>query len=634
MIKKTIGLVLGLTTIASAQGATLPPEKLLPSDTLFVATCPSLTELKRQGEMGIFTKLVKDPAMQPFVEKFKRKFTSDVLEPLEKELGVKISDYAAIIEGQITAAMVKNSASFQNQKEPDLLLILDSGSNSDQLKAELSKFRERWQKSGKTLRTTPFRGVDFHSVEFNSKDLDGMFKRAFPDAFKNEGEEEESEGEKIKITFAQSDSLLLIGSRPEAFEKLLVRQAGGLTPILGEYPAFEIDHASLLKGSSAYMWANAKTFIEMAKPAFEAGFNQAASKAPVPGLTPERILDALGINGVKTIAGTIQTKSDGEYATLSVGAPASARKGLLKLFTPPQAESGPPSYVPGDVAQFSRYRLDISKTFTSIESMITELSPQVAPIINMVIGMAGKDQDPNFDLRRDVINNLGNDVITYKMPPRDANLESLIAQPALTLMQSANADKLASSVKTVSRLLPLGVSGVKDREFLGRTIYSLALPAMPTLDGSEPIQQSVHFASSGSYLGVSTDVTTIENFLRGNSSGPSLAEKPGLREAADKVGGFNTGYFYYDAPESTLKVVFDYLRKSPDAFEEIFSGQAMGMPGIELWDADERREWVDFSLLPPFEQVSKYFGFTIMAAEGTDRAIEFRGYTPTPQSLR
>jgi len=267
--------------------------------------------------------------------------------------------------------------------------------------------------------------------------------------------------------------------------------------------------------------------------------------------------------------------------------------------------------------------------------MITEISPQMAPMINMIVGMAGKDQDPNFDLKRDVIGNLGNDVITYALPPRGKDVEDLIQPPTLTLFQTPQPEKLASSMKTVSRLFPGGVQSVKDREFLGRKLYTLELPPMPSLDGSQPTPKGVYFAASGSYVAVSTDITIIENYLRGNtSSGGGLAGLPGLQEAAAKVGGMNTGYFYYEDPTENMKVAFEYLRNNPDAFEELFSGNMAGVKGLEFWDAEKRKEWIDFTLLPPFDQISKYIGITVAAVDGTDRGIEFKVYSPTPPSVQ
>ena len=45
-------------------------------------------------------------------------------------------------------------------------------------------------------------------------------------------------------------------------------------------------------------------------------------------------------------------------------------------------------------------------------------------------------------------------------------------------------------------------------------------------------------------------------------------------------------------------------------------------------------EWFDLSLLPPFDRVSKYFGFNVSAIHVSRGAIAFRIFTPLPAQLR
>lgn len=38
---------------------------------------------------------------------------------------------------------------------------------------------------------------------------------------------------------------------------------------------------------------------------------------------------------------------------------------------------------------------------------------------------------------------------------------------------------------------------VKEREFLGRTVYALGLPPSPSAGGGRPVERALHYAASG-----------------------------------------------------------------------------------------------------------------------------------------
>ena len=121
----------------------------------------------------------------------------------------------------------------------------------------------------------------------------------------------------------------------------------------------------------------------------------------------------------------------------------------------------------------------------------------------MLFDNVGKDKDPNFDFKRELVGNLGDDLITFQKNPRTNNLASLSSPPSLLLIGSPNAEKLADAIHTVtsSTLLGpmLGQSGGKEREFLGRKIYSVTLPGGLRPDGSMA-QNMMSYAAGGGYL--------------------------------------------------------------------------------------------------------------------------------------
>ncbi len=49
--------------------------------------------------------------------------------------------------------------------------------------------------------------------------------------------------------------------------------------------------------------------------------------------------------------------------------------------------------------------------------MLTDINPNAASLLNFVFTSAGKDKDEKYDLKSELLGNLGNDVIAYSKAP-------------------------------------------------------------------------------------------------------------------------------------------------------------------------------------------------------------------------
>ena len=87
---------------------------------------------------------------------------------------------------------------------------------------------------------------------------------------------------------------------------------------------------------------------------------------------------------------------------------------------------------------FQRIRFDARKTWEKLEKMLGEISPQLSGILQMTMGLLGKDRDPNFDFRRNLIDNLGDDFIVAQWPPKSSEMDDMINPPEIILVGSPN----------------------------------------------------------------------------------------------------------------------------------------------------------------------------------------------------
>ncbi|MCX6928040.1 MAG: hypothetical protein NT154_33240 [Verrucomicrobia bacterium] len=191
---------------------------------------------------------------------------------------------------------------------------------------------------------------------------------------------------------------------------------------------------------------------------------------------------------------------------------------------------------------FLRWRLDGPKAWATIEKMLNDLSPQALSVVNLILDTANaraKLMDPNFDLKQTLLANLGDDIISYGRAPRGNTPAEVQSPPSLFLLGSPNPEQLALAIKRLFVIFPQGDTPV-EREFLGRKIFSVPLPPLPFLTsapGRPSAPSTLNCAASGGYVAMSTDASLLEEYLRSSESrGKALREKPGLPEAAQKVG--------------------------------------------------------------------------------------------------
>jgi len=350
-------------------------------------------------------------------------------------------------------------------------------------------------------------------------------------------------------------------------------------------------------------------------------------------MKPDKLLAAIGINGLQTVAFNLRETGDGFLMNFNLGVPEGQRRGIFKILAFEKKDANPPPFVPADVVKFSRIRLDLQKTWATLESAITEAIPQAAGFIKLVVDNAGKDKDPNFDLRKNLIANLGDDVISYQKAPRKQTLADLNSPPSLILIGSARAEQVASAIKALGAVMPQ--PKVKEREFLGRTVYALGLPPTAAPGGGRPVERTLHYAASGGYVAMSTDIAMLEEFLRsGDTTGKALRDVPGLNEAAQKVGGMGNGMFGYENQAESARSLIETLKKESGTLANLFGASPLaGQFGMED-SADKFKEWADFSLLPSFDKVSKYFYMSVAAGAVTPEGISFKVYGPNPPQLK
>jgi hypothetical protein len=288
--------------------------------------------------------------------------------------------------------------------------------------------------------------------------------------------------------------------------------------------------------------------------------------------------------------------------------------------------------VPADAIKYWRWRVDGQKSWAELQKTLQSISPLVVTYLNTILdgaNAAAQQQDPSFDIRKNLIANLGNDWISYAKAPTGNSAADFAAAPWLFLFAANNPDQAALAIKAVAGMT--GQGGTPEtRDFLGRKIYTITLPSR-AVSGGAPVQRALYCTTSGGYVALSTDVSMVEGYLRSNDGKTKpLSETPGLLEAAQQVGGMNSGLFGYQNQKESARELFAAFKNDPAAGSSALD-PLPEMPFLPT--AGGIRDLMDFSLLPDYERVSKYFNLTVYAGTTTTEGLDFKFFQPRPPEL-
>jgi hypothetical protein len=606
---------LGSAIHAAQPGA----EQLLPAETILMFTVKDVEQAATNFWKTSLGRLWVDDSMRGTREKFNARWTNEVSSALEKEFKIKLSDYTDLARGQFTFGVTKPA---EEGKSPGFLFLIDAKDRAEAAKTNLALLREKW--GDRKPKPEKVRDVEFVSYEFTQAALQ-KFARIITGKGAEGAADPESETNKVNVLVGQSQSLLILASNARDVEKVLSRQSGGGAPALAAQPTFQSNFNSLFREAGIYGWLDFKpVFEQLMNPS---GAVAAATQAKTKGLENlrlQKVLPALGLAELKSIALRIGEGGEGIDSTIFLTAPEAERHGLLKILAPPAKDASPPPFVPADAVKFQRIRIDFAQAWDTFEKALIKIDPSVAGVVQLLVNAAGKEKDPNFDFKKSFVETVGDDFISYEKAAKNG------ASASITLIGARNSEQLLSNIRAIMRLLPepVGGAGMKEREFLGRKIYSVSMAPPGTPAGGAELQ----FVAAPGYVAMARDNAILEEYLRSAEAPPKpLRDTPGFHEAAQKIGGMNSGWFSFENQAETMRAVIEDAKKNPnDPPEESSYSFPKVIGGRSSFAAD----WIDYASLPAFDAIAKYFYYSMGSTAATPDGIAFKMAAPTPPGLK
>ena len=595
MKKIVVSILVGFTLVSSAKAAKAAPslEALLPAETVLVVAAPNYASAKKHFKDSASGQFWDSAEFKPFRKKLADGFEANVLAGIEEELAIDFEAFEEMASGPVALAVVPGQDAGE---EPALLMLLDAGRKSVTLRRTLSRLERDWRKNDREVSETEIGGVDFTTVS-------------------------DPEGDR-QVHIGRVGAQLVVGTKSAQIKGVLARLNGKGAGALAGNPAFAADHGAVLRGADFYVWANPGAVLPQL-------LDNLPDGAEV-GIDFGEVVGALGIDGLGTLAMAYSERPDGAHSELFIGLPKAKRKGLFGLLETKRADTSPPPFVPANVGAFSRWRLDMDAAWKNLEKLLLELSPDVANMVEFTVGLLGKDKDSNFDFRKSFLNNFGDDLIIYQMPPKDTALNDIGAGPMVVLVKSPNPDELIKGVGAVPGILPppLNEAAMLPRRLGDHTVYSFELAEFPDPSTGELVKMELLLAARNGYMAAATDADLLQAFLDGKTNG-GLAKRDGLAAATVLVGGMDSGFFGYQNDRDMVLSTMNTLRDNADQFDMIFS-----MIPTDGFGEVSLSEWLDFSLLPTGSKIAKYFDFTVYGAETDDRGISLKTFSPRQATLK
>jgi len=595
-------------TPASARAQALPgTAKLVPPETIVLVDIDNFSQLRTQFEKTVLYKLYKDPAMKPFVDDFKAKWQQKKGES-ENELIKIVTEANVLPAGRVAVALVLDERA-KDANTPPLVFITQWGQNIDKVKEAVGKLVEKTVEKGARRDSEEYRGATITTITHQPSDV---------------------------LCFCFMDDLLTVSMSPDVLKFVIAQIKGAGSPTLADDGDYNTTLRALGQTGPGQVgfYVNIKQIIKTTL--VEDTDGQAKAMVNNLGLTNVTsfggFIDVAGGPGGACL-GKALLKIDGE------------KKGVCKLL---EVESVPlrvPQFISASASSVSVINLNITKAYAELGNILGNFSPQMAAMLNMPLLPPGAQGEPPLQLKADIVDHLGSQIVMAQSIRKPESASSAAgpagAQPpatpqTLVAIAINNRNALEKSLSTLHSKMFAAGNPDAQRQLLGHTIYTVdvsgflpflgagprapmsgtlsdqARPAIPKapplaftvtdthliLGGESTVEQAIR-ALGGSEA---ESIDSVKWFRQAKANLPSVVGLAGLQNSA--------------ASGELLWSTMRQMQKQSQAGDKGKHNEiGVGVSSDSLWPnltfSQGGGELFDFSLLPEFEAVRKYFGSSV-----------------------
>ena len=627
------------------------PAGILPDDCFLMVTVPSVTETIANFKKTSVYGLYKEPAMRQFIEpaeKNIRKLVEDELKSALKGTGIKSSlDSLPWPKGRVTFAMRMGKKTVktpvfdwenysgegkpkvlrhQERKinSPQVIVMADMGDNAEAASAMFEKLTNRMiEEGGRRIRRT-VRGVRFSVL--------------LPSGKKRPDDDAEITGEVPMYGF--KGNTLFFSTDFKLVREVLGLMGGEDRRTLSGDEGYRKAMRKLGKADVA-MYLNIKSLIK-----FTFEYQGADGRDEAAAMI--RNLGADGLTGLGVVVQVARRKNEQFRTKLLLGINGEPR-GLVKLLTPGMSSTNPGRLLTKGLAGFVVANYDMGKMYDQICLLVRKVGNTDA---DKYVQTAMKATKPPIggepvNARTEVFGQLtGPITITSRLTKPYTDPDSSKTMVAVGVR---NGRVLDSALGRIHNIIITGGDPKLRRQLRKRNVYLLggnlfgALMGMAM--GGEVKQEPVAAFAVADDNFVVGPVKAVEQSIRdlGRKDIEAIGADAMYQHASRYIPA-QAGLYAYQNEQTTSAASWAQLRaaakeaaknprrdpnvKGSDSINgvpqrkiEIGLGTSTGPNLPMLMVVNQFKEFVDFSALPDFEQVRKYFGSTVVYVKGSDEGL-------------
>lgn len=546
----------GLCGVAAAQTADTKvlSNQILPKDTYFYMSVPSVENMKSTFEESSAGRLWEDPALEEFKAELNSAFADEVDDSFSKihdAIGLTVEELMAIPTGEATVAISKAS------NKMGVILFLDYGSHEAEVRSLLDKAA----------------GALNNVNDLESSDI----------------EHDGTELTMYKIT----------------------NEVAKKTPLAKEFGWFLKDERLVISNSSALMksaldnWQgdSEKSLVHNDVYAY---IMEKCESSPGAGLMttyvdPVGLFTALVETGSLGQQGMVASMAIGSFQAFGInqlkGFGSSGEMGgkefegvsraflyceqpplgAMQVFQLDTVDVVPPAWVKDNVSAWAATKWKAGEAYTAVETLV-DMFQGAGAFEGVVDGLA--NQGPGIHIKNDIIDQLDGKLQIVVAPADRASKAQ--SDDMLFVVGLKDNEKFANLLNKITS--EPGFPG-ETREINGATVYEI----------EPPNGQKISFTVANSQLLVSVGGSQLEQALRDNDDLRPLSESDDFKEVSQH---FQEGALAvtFSRPASQYRRVYDMVRDG-DAAENF--------PGME-----DLFSKIDFSKLPSFDVIEKYMAPT------------------------
>ena len=586
----------------SVQAQKLPnTAKLIPPETILLLDVDDFDRLRTQFEKTNFYKLYKDPAMAAFVDDFKTKWREKIRKP-DNELLRVIADIDTFPRGRVAVAFVLNEQINKDANEPPLLLITQWGQTIAKIKEAVDKTVEKAIEDGAHRQRQDYRGVSITTIIRQSS---------------------------AALSYCFIDDCLIGSIDLDVLKFVIAHIKGAESATLAD----DADYTATMKAAELStqtqidLYVNIKQIVKIIIAEDDTG----KTKTTMDNLGLDNVTSfgcSIGLGpstpGSKTSFGKAFLKVRGE------------KKGICTMLDIETATLRVPQFIQPSAYSVSFVNLNIKKAYNELGNILNSISPQFAAMMYMPLLPPSPQGEPPLQLKADIVDHLGSQIIiaqSISEPLSDASgprqKKSLIA------VAIENRSALEKSLSLLHSKILAANNPDASRQLLGHTIYLIdpaaIFPASPKRPkrpnrpmqipgrAETPTMPKFAFTVTDTHL-IFSDESAVEQVIRALNSTETVSviteewfnkaksAIPSVVGLASFQNDAASGEFFWSDLRELKKETSK--SKDPDSSTTIGLGVSSESPFPQLMLSQAGSDLFDFSLLPEFDEVRKYFGLS------------------------